>query len=346
MKKSNGFTLIEVLITAVLIGMMSFLLSPVMNLLFVSQQKQYKEEQEIINRKISHTMLDYAETYNNNRLIDPYFEPGNIYSAFDTRGTNAQSQDLITVVGKNRLSVSELNDDESASENVRTYQKISITKWENLYGNTGPQIRIDYDLGAVYICRCSRSDGTCNPNAQGIGGERELLTNANMNNWPNRYPPYLNASGVEVTDNCLKPIFFSTYLLQKKQVENLVKRVTTIRAQLKSFFNAHYLLGSPGSSTNYFPDSGAATASQGCRKRWANLYSTSILTDIGLSKTEYGVTPWGGIIEYCSKYDPAGAGAGPPHYAAIRFSNRPMSTVSAERDPNPSNINDNIIISF
>lgn len=341
-KQKNGFTLIEILIAAVIIGMVSFLMSPVLNKLFIAQQQHREQKQNLIDKKIAQILLDYAELYNDNHLIAPFTNAGlKIYSGFDVRGTTPESNNLISLGGEHGLDPIDFNSDGTSTDNVRTYVMLNQVDNINLYGNTGPQVIYRYEIGSVYGTKCSRFDSTCNPNTNGIGGKRELLTTVNKNTWP----------ADPLNDECFSPVIFSTLNLQKKKMRLLLENLKVIKQHTLDYFRAKLLVSAPGDTANFYPTDTATSeagkapaANEGCRDGWYNLYTSSILNDMGLNSVDYGLTPWGGIIEYCRKYDPSGTipEATPPHYSAIRFSSDPMAS-GAAKDPN--NVND-IIISF
>jgi hypothetical protein len=74
--------------------------------------------------------------------------------------------------------------------------------------------------------------------------------------------------------------------------------------------------------------------------------SVNVLAQLGLGALEYGVTAWGGTIQYCRDYDlidsPTNANANAqPHYAALRIN----KSVSLGSIPDATAIN-NVFISF
>src|SRR5690606_29625636 len=84
-----------------------------------------------------------------------------------------------------------------------------------------------------------------------------------------------------------------------------------------------------------------------CYDGWYSLdaLNVNVLAQIGLDPTEFGVTAWGGTIEYCRDYEPspeAGYTANDaPHYAALRF-NQNLSKALAPTN----NASQNVIVTF
>ena len=87
-----------------------------------------------------------------------------------------------------------------------------------------------------------------------------------------------------------------------------------------------------------------ATTNMGCRDGWYNLAATNvdILTQLGMDKSEQGVTAWGGVIDFCRDYDPALSGThnSPPHYGALRMNRDATSAVA------PTVLSNAVIITF
>jgi hypothetical protein len=241
---------------------------------------------------------------------------------------------------------SEINDDGTASKNVRVYQLVQgLTQQVPLYFRSGPLVTLTYDFGAIYLTTCPKGSTTCNPNsATGVPGDSQAISANNYTTW--------STSGSDGRAN-----FVSSLPIQKQMLATTVQRLDKVRDTLLSYLRTQQVTAAGGDTTNWYPNqdgkatpgslSGANPATnQGCRDGWYDLSQAgvSVLPTVGLSAQEYGMTAWGGPIQYCRDYDPTGAGTpnAPPHYAAIRIN----VNVSAGLAPDGAVPGNNIVLTF
>lgn len=335
----RGFTLVELLMTIIIIGIMSLLLVPVYSDLITSQKLAYSEKHRLNNQLIGAALMSYAaDSTTAGKLPAAYTGASYVSTIYDTTNTT-----LANALQQSGINTSEINDDGTAAKKVRVYQVIQgITQNVPLYYQSGPLVAITYDYGAIYLTDCPQTTAACNPAATGIPGTSPVLTPANRATW--------------TTTGTDGPAFFiSSMPIQKQMLATTSQRLDKIRDSLLGYFRAQQQTAAGGDTTNWFPNqTGAASAgsmtgatpatNQGCRDGWYDLSNASILIlpTIGLAIEEFGKTAWGGTVEYCRDYDPTTTTANtPPHYGAIRINS--AVTTGSTPSVTPGN---NIVLTF
>lgn len=337
MKQSGGFTLVELVVSIAVIGIASTMVSLLVNTSSTMWELSRIERADEDNRSRGNALMQYAFEENLSRLPAPY--TGGDFTAALADPADATKVNYFAQQG---LSVTSMNSDESAAKRVAVYQRIVRNDTVSIFGSSGEQVNISYDIGVVYQTECPLLDSTCNPDpTTGIPGESIVMTLANQGTW-------------DVTGTDVRPYVFSTYVLQVNAVKETSNRLITVKNALREYFIASRLAGGAGDTTNYYPAptgssatdlSGASSAgSEGCEDGWYQLDASSVnvLDIIGLQpKTVYGQTVFGGAIEYCRDFDPAGAGENTtPHNGALRV-NRNLTGSN-----DPSSLGGNVILSF
>jgi len=345
MKLVRGFTLVELLITVMVIGVVTILLAPTFNSLITSQRLAYDEKHHLNNQLIGSGLLNYAaNSTQNGRLPPPYTGSGYTKTVYNPADGSPSGIALAQSLTQSGINPSEINDDGTASKNVRVYQLVQgLTQQVPLYFRSGPLVTLTYDFGAIYLTACAKTDTTCNPNpATGVPGDSPALSAANYTTW--------STSGRDGRAH-----FVSSLPIQKQMLATTVQRLDKVRDTLLSYLRTQQVTAAGGDTTNWYPNQAGASApgslsganpatNQGCRDGWYSLFSTAVLPTVGLSAQEYGITAWGGAIEYCRDYDPTGTGTpdAPPHYAAIRIN----ANVSAGLGPDHAVPGNNIVLTF
>lgn len=347
-KREQGFTLIELSIAMLLLGIVTIMVAPYFNLLISARKQAYAQDQALTNQKISQALLQYAEQNTAlGTLPAPYSSGSFVSSVYDPADVGVTSvQPFLLSAG---LNPQQVNTDQGTSKRVRVYQRVTgLTQSVPLYGQSGPAAGLTYQLGVVYMTPCplDNSAPTCNPNpGTGLPGASVALTSANYRTW--------TTQGED-----LPAVMLSTLPLQKQLLATTRARLDRVRDALSGYFRARMLTAAATDTTNFYPAptgggapvlSGAAPgANQGCRDGWYSLdaANVNVLAQVGLSQAELGATAWGGGVQYCRDYDPTGtSGANvPPHYAALRV----LGAVSqgAGPDATPGGTANNIILSF
>lgn len=339
-RKRSGFTLPELLISVAIFGVMLVMMGPFMSMAFTYREQAKRDEIAMDIKRIAGAIVSYSRTANNARLPAPYAGGALKYAIYNPAGTTAAEIDIAMELRNSGVPIDFINNDSAAVRNARVYQRVAgLTHTLPFYFSTGKSVTLTYDVGSIVQTDCPLTD-TCYGAAK--PGDSAVMTSANVNTW---MPSGADYAGV----------VFSTLPDQKNMLRMTIGRVNRLADRLSSEFYTRQRISSADSRQNFFPKptntgapnlSGATpTANNGCHDGWYNLSATNvnILAQIGLDPAEYGVTAWGGAIQYCQDYDPTATGTGtantPPHYAAIRI-NSSLSSAAA-----PSGVND-VIITF
>lgn len=338
----QGFTLVELLIVVLVLGVVSVLLAPAYSSLMSAQKSAYVEKHRLNNMLVGNSLISYAANATQyGRLPAAYTGSGYTKTVYDP--ANATLAQVLTQSGVNPA---EINDDATAARNVRVYQVVQgLAQAVPLYFQSGPQVTLTYDFGALYMTTCPKASTTCNPTAAtGVPGSSPALTAANYTTW-----------ATTGTDG--QAYFVSSLPVQKQMLATTVQRLDKVRDSLLSYFRGQQITAAGGDTTNWYPNqlgasaagslSGATPATnQGCRDGWYNLQNVavSVLPTVGLAHEEYGVTAWGGAIQYCRDYDPTGASGADtaPHYAALRI----HKNASVGGAPDAAVPGNNIVLTF
>lgn len=316
----SGFTIPELLITVVILGIISQALSSLFPLLGGLSQIEYSDRQKVTNAAIGAAMESWAASQSPlGQLPVPYTGAGLTNAPLDPNSAAVTDLALMDLIRRSRVDPSSIVDDASAMHNVRVYQRLTgLTEAVPLFRSTGPSATLTYQLGVLYTTACGRTGGVCNPNAAlGIPGQSPVLTLANRQTW-------------DVTDPDLGAVYVSTLGLQRSRLDMTAERMRKIANELVRYFNLMRISAAPTATNNFYPVAtavnlagGNPASNMGCRDGWYSLDASNVdvLSKLALPQAEYGVTPWGGRIQYCRDYDPLGTNGAnaEPHYGALRI---------------------------
>jgi len=349
MRQERGFTLYELLVVVIVVGITSLALSPLFGELATAQRAAYQEKHKMNNQLIAAALQNWAaNTSAYGRLPSAYTGAGYTATIYNPADASANGIALSQALAQTGINISEINNDGTTVRNVRVYQVIGgMTQQVPLYFTSGPLATITYDYGALYLTACPLATVTCNPSATGFpGSTTPAMTGANWPTWTTN-----GTDGV--------PFFVSSMPVQKQMLATSVQRLDKVRDTMLGFLRTSQQTAGGGDTTNWYPNdlgtsasNGAlsgkspAGAQQGCRDGWYNLSSGSVLalSAVGLSSQEFGKTAWGGTIEYCRDYDPMGTKTAnaPPHFAAVRIN----ASVSLGLTPDAAVPGNNIVLTF
>lgn len=328
----------ELAITVIVVGLVTVILAPIFSSYTTTSRRTYDEKQKLQQLSIGKAMVSYAaNSTSQGRLPSTYTGGGYTKTVSDPANAN-----FTAALSQEGLSPTEINTDGYASGRVRVYQLVTgLVASVPLYFQSGPLTTLYYDYGAIYTTTCAYADTTCNPTpATGIPGSSAVMTSGNYSTWA--------TSG---TDSA--PYIVSTLPLQKAMLASTVQRVDKVREAFLSYLRAQQLTASPTDTTNWYPPNPGTmggqnpVTNQGCRDGWYDLSTSTVLATVGLAKEEFGITAWGGRVEYCRDYDPTATKVpnATPHYAAVRINKTP-STGTAGNAPDAAVIGNNIILTF
>ncbi|MCF6783437.1 type II secretion system protein [Stutzerimonas stutzeri] len=336
----QGFTLIELMITVSILGAIFAITGPIISSAFTMMEGAKRDEVLLNNQKLAAGMMSYARNSNGGRLPPHYTGNGIRYGLYNPEG----NADLSLELRNTGVPVNAINTDGSALENVKVYQVVSDLDYVMpFYGTTGAPVTLRYDVGSITQTLCAKS-GSCNT---GKPGASAVMSKANNNvaSWMPTPPDY-------------GAVVFSTLPEQKEMLRLTVARVNRLSDRLTSEFYTRMRLASADSTSNFYPapsNSGAPNLSgrnpgtnMGCHDGWYTLSATNVnvLAQMGMDRSEYGVTAWGGPIAYCRDYEPGAAStvnAGKaPHYSALRLARNLSSAADTASLPE----NQVVIITF
>lgn len=326
-----GFTLVELAITTVIIGVVLTFVSPMLGSLYASKQQAYNEKQRFTNQQLADVMLTHARQ--NTQLgslpvltTDPFKSNMAIYNPNATTGDEGNFKNLVS---QSRLDLKAINDDGYSNAHMRKAQIVSgLTQTIPLFFQSGPLVTLTYQMGAIYNTDCT-SNST--PSGCTASGRSVLLTSSNYTTW-----------NIAAPDSAL--VTFSTLPLQKQMLAETARRLSKVRDALMAYYRASQIAHGANDTTNFYPGSGSfinAGDQNGntCWSGWQALNggASTILSEIGLGKTEFGTTAWGGPIEFCQDFVLDGTAANkPPHNGALRVNASVSLGVAADANLSPA----------
>jgi len=342
----KGFTLIEMLIALVVLGLMILTVQPMLNMAFTFIEKSMQMEEILNNKKLGDALVEYARNrdgVSRNRLPAPVYAADDSVNGglYDPTKTDSESLALARTLLAAGVQTNAINFDSTAAKNARVYQVVSGQTIEvPYYGSTGDKVTLTYDYGVLYATKCMRASA-CYKNATAANppGDSAQITAATIASW-----------GIAGQDQ--PPIAFSTLDNQKQLLRATAGRVNQLSERFVTDFHNKIRLAAADSTLNFFETNTGGLAlgnvdpalNFGCRDGWYALSAANVdvLTKLGLNKSEMGVTAWGAPISYCRDFDPAGTGTwnDPPHYGALMINKNMISTAV------PTVLADALIIPF
>lgn len=337
-RAARGFTLTELLVTVTVLGLLTAVVAPLLGNYLSARESAYRERATLDNQRIAAALLDFAATQTPRATLPaPYTGAGYTKTVFNPADTSPTGLALQQGLYSTGVSPAAINDDGYQSRRVRVYQVVAgIQHQVPLYYRSGPLVTLSYDYGVLYQTTCQRLDASCNPRAvTGVPGDSPELKAANFTSWA-------------VAGEDYPATHLSTLPLQMAMLSATAQRVDRIRDKLTWYLRDRQIAASAGDETNWFPGTGLGgkdpLLTQGCRDGWYSLLTSNVLPALGVAPEEYGVTAWGGVIEYCRDFDPDASGQPnkPPHYAALRM-NRSLSLGVV---PDPALPASNVVLTF
>lgn len=336
LRVQQGFTLIELIITIFVLGVLTLVFSQFWSSGLSAASAAVDAEQEAINHRLGSVLLDYAANAAVNPTGDlpvPYTNGSTMRYAI-TDGSNATLQALLVQA---RIRPVLAQSDGTPADNVRVYQTVTgQTLSTPLYNTFGPAITLTYSEAVIIATHCQRS-ATCNTvGTGGVPGTSGVFNAANLSTFALTGDDY----GLER---------LSTLAVQKQKLQQTADNIDAIRTRLQELFRERQRSAAANDTTNFFPrqlvvvPAAAMGTTTDCHNDgWYRLDNSDILTQLSLQNTVYGKTAWGGQIHYCPDYDATGAKAAdaPPHFAALKILTSPSAGGSP---PASSNVGSTII---
>jgi prepilin-type N-terminal cleavage/methylation domain-containing protein len=342
---ASGFTLLELLVTIVLIAIIFQMVMTLVPLVEANQARAYLEGAFEKNRSVALGLLKHANE-SDGRLPAPFIGTSGAIQ-YASVAASPTAVDAATIAIKNNIATlgvppEQVFHDGTFAQNVRVYQRVSgLTKDLPIRGVAGDTVTVVFDTGVVYQTECSQLQA-CNIAVPGVSlpGASPIMTSANYATWQPIAPDK-------------QAYFISTLDYQKRLLDLTMDNIAIMIRRVQSDYAYRSITSAPNDTTNFYyaPNNSGAPVlnaftdsliNEGCYDGWyaLNASNVNILDRYGLTKKTYGTTSWGGSIEFCRDYDAINAGKNAlPHSAAIRF-NRNATSGSAPV------VGQNIIIAF
>lgn len=313
-RHQQGFTLFEMLLTAVMIGVIGGTLASVFPMLVSLNRVEYELRQKRVNLAIATAIEEWAKVYGSGtvQLPPPFTGTANSVdyklAILDPSATAGSSPELMEFIRRQGVKPDEVLQADGGTPYQRVYQQIANTMFEEvpLFGSSGPRVRLTYRGGVVYTSDCAV------PCTDSFPGASATITDANRFTW-------------QPADTDTGAAFVSTLSIERVKKTLLAERLRTLTTRMTAYVNTKTIESLPPDiAINHFPPNGPTAAAgsinvQGCLGGWYPL-SVTQLAPLGLQASDYATTPWGGQIQYCRDYAPDGGAADAfPHYAALRI---------------------------
>lgn len=314
----SGFTLFEILLAVVIMGIIAGVTSSISKVAFVSKRSDYLETQKKINNNIAQALITYAYETSASCTLPTPFTTGE-YAAGVCDPTNTA---LIETIKSFGVVESEVNDDGSHSNLERAYAVADLSITAPFFGSVGPVVTLNYQILTLYTSKCGKDDASCDSTANDNGGFTKVT--------------------------------YSTLPQVREKKRQTVEALLTFRDAFVAQRDVKLLSATPGDTSNFFFNpttigftdlSGQDPAlNENCYSGWYSAYlevgGISIPEAVGLNRDDVGLTPFDALVEYCPDYDSLSAGEDTaPHYAALRIN----VNISTNNDPDGTN---DIIITF
>lgn len=327
-KRQGGFTLVELMISVLILGAIMVATGPAINFALTMMEAGKRDEAIYNNQRLAGAIMSFARNSNGGRLPAPYTGTGVASGLYNPADASAAGLALQMELRNSGVPVDDINSDSAVIENVKVYRRVAgLTYSVPMYFTTGTPIVLTYDVGAITQTQCAKS-ATCNT---GTPGASAAMSAANIGTWLPTAPDY-------------GAVVFSTLTEQKEMLRTTVGRLNRLSDRLSTEFFTRMRMAAANSTQNFYPAPNNAgypylggqnpVANMGCHDGWYRLSAANVnvLAQLGLDQSEYGLTAWGGAIDYCRDYDPSATGPGSantaPHYAALRI-NRSVSAAAA-----------------
>lgn len=379
--RQTGFTLFELLISALIIGILSWMAASNMGSLMTAKQQVFNAEQAAINQKIAQAFISWSEgdsrvgtpdqnwvTFRGTLPLD-CSDVGERYGTIENPDPNAPCNEQIhPYLIEAGLDPATINFASPRDNRIRVYQKLpALTVQSNLTGVSSAPITLYYDAGVLYTTNCRITESCYLDDMAGLGLGYDPEDPHKL-----RLKPEPEGGGLWIPT--IEPLtlpsggasgvtYFSTLALQKKLLKTTSDRIVAIKDALQRHFKTEQAKEASATlkySRNFYPNDdelgGGAFPDAGCTRPWITLASdeSTILKKIGLtpgydldfvptSGYVEGLTAWGGTIQYCPDFNPSGFTPDQaPHTAALRV----HQNLSLGENPTSTSPKENVYIFF
>ncbi|VFN05909.1 MAG: prepilin-type N-terminal cleavage/methylation domain-containing protein [Candidatus Kentron sp. G] len=216
--KSTGFSLVELLIAVIVLGILASMIASHFSILIGLQRQDYRNEQRLLNQEIGMALLGFARYHTDHGTLPAPYTGGvdglfntvcspDCDAVFDIDGDGNVEADggddqrlfdaLKQELRRSGINQRAINHDDRGLPRIRVYQKAAgeaagigaIAVDTPLFGRHGPKVTLHYDFGVVYTTDCPAGDDTCletisNSNVT-LPGDSELMVASTGNSTQN-----------------------------------------------------------------------------------------------------------------------------------------------------------------
>lgn len=308
--KQHGFTLIEVMLVLVIMGIAASAASGLMNQIagFYAAERELQDSSDL--RAIADAHVKYAAVHNVGALV----------GAFDSGSCNSCPIDTSVVEltnyveNRTQRTANASNYDSTSVFNVRGLMLDPTVYQTSLNLPSAINLVLEYTSGVVVQTNCPKGS-TCDTS--------EL--------W--RVPSYTQTGWVP-NSVITQSVPFNNLEILQNLASGTIDRVVYVQQKLREYTQEMVISNPADVDSNYLPVSSLPsspdytgsnpTSNGGCINGWYDLGSSdvNILSIIGL-ESSYGATLFGGVIEYCTDFDLTAVDASTadtaPHVGALRI---------------------------
>lgn len=281
-QKQKGFTLIELVATIFLIGVITMMLSPFIAQGLSAYESRVQTQNALFNVKLGQALMDYAVTEGDLSLPTPEDHSGFISVLPEINGAPGREK-LEAFIRRSGVPFEYLLDDGSGARNARVYQTVSVSQVVPVFLSSGPDVQIDFQVGAIYSTRDPLPSG----GHTALPGASIVMNSSNWRTWQTEHPDY----GAFV---------FSTLDLHQRRLVELGERLTLLRDAFLSLHRFRLLSSTTpldDAQRNHYPNTSGS---------FVSLAISAVLDEVQLTPSFNGITPWGDDIYFCPNFDPVG----------------------------------------
>lgn len=288
MSGKDGFTLIEILIATIVVGVISMILVPVTQTMLDARDTHYRTQQDKLSLETAHALLEYADKQdgsNAGRLPAP-----------NDNSVDTGDSDVFEMLLVRGVPATQIEHDDTQAENKRVYARIQSDVQVPFFRDSQePKVELKFDYGIVYLAACPQAEFPCSES-------RSVPTNISD----------LDDDDWLYDTEDLEPQVVSTEDMQLERLRGLEERIRDIRDRILADFRERQRdveakdISDVDRIDNSSAPSATSVGSGTCNSTWRTLDGGTMLSELGLQPEVYGETPWGGDVTYCNDYEASG----------------------------------------
>lgn len=326
--KQHGFTLVEVMLVLVIMGIAASAASGLMNQIagFYAAERDLQNSSEL--RAIADAHVKYAAVHNAGAMVGSFDSTECNSCPIDTTVTELTNY----VENRTQRTANASNYDSTSVFNVRGLMFDSTVYQATLNLPSAINVVLEYTAGVVVQTNCPKG-AACDTSES----------------W--KTPAYTQAAWVPHA-SITKSVPFNNLEVLQNLATGTVERVVYVQQKIREYTQEMVISNPADIDSNYLPVSNLPSSPDytgsnpssngGCINGWYDLSSSDVnlLAIVGL-ESSYGSTLFGGVIEYCADLDLTALDASTadtaPHIGALRI-NRFVTRGDSPSITNTNNI--------